>query len=240
MSAKSDLYEKHVAKNIDSIPGISATRPTVGTQFADVLLVFNGKRTWLEVKMSHTDNLSNPRMFYKNAKWQTTYKTPTAATAVEFLNKSPETKKFLMDISKYTGIPLKDLKVPTSRSGIKEPGAVPLQVFVEYFKQPGINRYILNQLNVDLGKVVTAHYTLGKAEPAYYMQAGDDFYRISRKDPYNLGDKIPLLSGRGDFRVRISTRSQFYEVQAEIKIKNMPQSRYSLAPGTKKLNPFLK
>jgi hypothetical protein len=103
-----------------------------------------------------------------------------------------------------------------------------------------VNRYIANKANMDLGKVVTEHYTEGKAEPAYYMQAGDDFYRISNKDPFKLGSTIPLLSGKGDFKVRVATRSEFYEVQAEIKIAHMPDSKYSVKPGTRKKNPFLK
>jgi hypothetical protein len=72
------------------------------------------------------------------------------------------------------------------------------------------------------------------------MQAADDFYMISATNPLDLTRKIPLLEGTGNFRVRISTRSSHYEVQAEIKILEMPNSNYSLLPGTRKLNPFLK
>ena len=107
-----------------------------------------------------------------------------------------------------------------------------------YFNQPSINRYIANEENYNLGDVVTEHYTIGKAKPAYYMQAGDDFYMISKKNPLKMKG-IPVLSGHGDFKVRVSTRSEFYEVQAEIKIKKMPHSKFSVAPGTKKDNPFL-
>lgn len=39
--------------------------------------------------------------------------------------------------------------------------------------------------------------------------------------------------------MRIGTRSEYYEVQAEIKITSMPDSKYSVMPGTKKMNPFL-
>jgi hypothetical protein len=70
------------------------------------------------------------------------------------------------------------------------------------------------------------------------MQAGDDFYLISKTNPLKLTG-VPLLSGSGDFKVRVATRSEFYEVQAEIKIKKMPNSKYSVAPGTKKTNPFM-
>lgn len=240
MSAASDKYEKDVADNIDQIPGVRAERPRVGTDFPDVRVEFKGKKTWVEVKMSHTDNLSNPRVFFANGKWQTTYTTPAAKNAVDILNSSTQTKKFLEDISKYTGIAIEHLKIPTTKSGLKELGAVPLEMMKKYFSRPGVNRYIANEQNMNLGKVVTEHYTVGKTEPAYYMQAGDDFYRISSTDPFKLGNKIPLLSGYGDFKVRVATRSEFYEVQAEIKITKMPDSQYSLKPNTKKQNPFLK
>lgn len=240
MSARSDKFEIDVANNIDKFPGITALRPRVGTEYADVLMEFNRKKTWLEVKMSHTDNLSNPRVFYKHGKWDTTYKTPSAKKAVDILNKSSQTLRFLEDLSKFSDIPLDDIKIPTTKGGLKENGAVPLEIMKKYFSQSNINRYIATEENMNMGSIVTEHYTKGKKEPAYYMQAGDDFYRISKKDPFNIGIKIPELSGVGDFKVRVATRSQFYEVQAEMKIKKMPNSLYSLKPDTKKKNPFLK
>lgn len=243
MSTASDKFEQDVAKEIDKIPGVKATRPSVSVEFSDVLISkYNNKTVheWVEVKMSHKDNLSNPRVFYEKGKWQTTYKTPAAKAAVEILNSSTQAKKFIKDIAKYSGIPEKDIKIPTTKSGLKEPGAVPLKVMKDYFDQPGKNRYVANEEGQDLGKLVTEHYTIGKKEPAYYMQAGDDFYLVSKKNPLKLDTKIPLLKGKGDFKVRVATRSEFYEVQAEIKIDDMPTSKYSIAPKTKKLNPFLK
>lgn len=240
MSAASDKYEHDVAKNIDKIPGVKAVRPSVDTSYADVKVTYKQVTSWVEVKMNHTDNLSNPRVFYANGRWQTTYKTPAAHAAVELLNKSPDTKDFLNKIAKFSGIPVSKLRIPTTKSGLKEAGAVPLEVMKRYFDQPSVNRYIANQENYNLGKVVTEHYTIGKSEPAYYMQAGDDFYKISSKDPFKLGGGIPVLTGVGNFKVRIATRSDYYEVQAEIKITKMPNSNYSLKPGTNKLNPFLR
>jgi hypothetical protein len=110
----------------------------------------------------------------------------------------------------------------------------------KYFSQPSVNRYIHKEENYPIGDLVTKHYLEGKAEPAYYIQAKDDFYRIGKKDPFKVGTKIPLLSGSGHFKVRVSTRSEFYEVQAEIKILSMPDSNFSVHPDTKKINPFLK
>ena len=240
MSADSDRYEKDVAKNINKIPGVIADRPAVGVDFSDVLIKFKKKEAWLEVKMNHKDNLSNPRVFYKNGKWQTTYKTPAAADAVKILNESNKAKKFIKDIAKFTGIPIKSISIPTSKTGLREEGAVPLRSMHEFFDQPGINRYIANEENMDLGKIVTKHYLEGKTKPAFYMQAGDDFYLISSTNPLGLPRDIPILKGKGTFKVRVSTRTDFYEVQAEIKIDQMPNSNYSLKPGTKKDNPFLR
>lgn len=242
MSAASDKYEKEIADTINAISGIKAKRPPGDTGLSDVLIEkFNNKTShvWLEVKMNHTDNLSNPRVFYEKGEWKTTYKTPAAKAAVDILNDSDQAEKFINAISKFSGIPKKVIKIPTSKGGLKEEGAVPLHIMKAYFDQPGINRYIANQEDYDLGKLVTEHYTIGKKEPAHYMQAGDDFYMISKTNPLRLHKDIPVLAGHGDFKVRVSTRSEFYEVQAEIKITEMPVSKYSIKPGTKKKNPFL-
>lgn len=242
MSAASDLFESNIAKAINAVKGMKATRPTADTALSDVLIEkYNNKpaHTWVEVKMNHTDNLSNPRVFYANKKWQTTYKTPTAKAAVDILNESAEAKAFIRNIAKFSGIPVAKIIIPTNKGMLSDPNAVPLEVMRKYFEQPGVNRYIANKQNSPLGELVTAHYTQGKKEPAYYMQAGDDFYLISKKNPLGLNKKIPVLSGRGDFKVRVATRSEFYEVQAEIKIKDMPHSDYSIKPRTGKRNPFL-
>ena len=236
-SGKSDRYEKDVADYIDSMDGIKAERPRVSAAYADVKLTNDaGKKTWLEVKMNHTDNLSNPRIFFDGKQWATTYKTPAAKYAVEQINKSKQAKEFIDAIGNFAGID--NPKVPTTKGGLRDPDAIPLDVMKEYFNQPGVNRYIMDLPNIDLGKIVTDHYLIGKAEPATYMSAKDDFYMIGNSNPLNVPRDVPLLSGSGNFRIRVSTRSNSYEVQAEIKIAKMPASKYSVKPGTKKKNPF--
>jgi hypothetical protein len=235
-SAKSDKHEKDVADYIDAMEGMKAERPKVSAAYADVKIEKNGRSTWLEVKMNHTDNLSNPRIFFDGRKWDTTYTTPAAKFAVEQINKSKQTKEFMDAIAKFSGIAKP--RIPTNKGGLKHKDAVPLDVMKEYFAQPGINRYIMHVDNVDLGKLVTAHYLEGKAEPAHYMQAADDFYMVGNRNPLDLPKDIPALSGKGQFKIRISTRSQFYEVQAEIKIDKMPKSNYSALPSSNKKNPF--
>ena len=85
------------------------------------------------------------------------------------------------------------------------------------------------------------------------MQSGNDFYLIGSEDPFNLQSlmpadqkgakvKIPQLAGIGDFKIRVSMRAsgQWYEVQAEIKIKNfMPSFSPASVLDDAKINPFL-
>lgn len=241
MSTASDLYEKLIASSIDSIPGLSAKQGT-NVKYSDVLISKGNKKTWLEVKMNHTDNLSNPRVFYMNSKWQTTYTTPAAKETVSLLNKSSQARAFIKAIAKHSSITEKSIIIGTNKSHLKLPGCVPLATMKDYFAQPNVNRYILINEDYDISTLVTKHYLQGKAEPAHYLQAKDDFYRIGNGDPFGLGSHIPILKGRGAFKVRVSTRSEFYEVQAEIKIAKMipNSSPYSVHPTTQKKNPFLK
>lgn len=235
-----DKYERDVAEYIQEL-GIDASRPSVSSKYSDVLINHKGKKVWLEVKMNHTDNLGNTRVSYDGSKWVASPDkggglSPLKQFCVDTLNNSREAKKFVEDLSKFAN--MKEIKIPTTLGGLKDPKAVPLDVMKEFFKTR--NRYILKEPNVDMGKLVTAHYLEGKAEPAYYMQAADDFYMIGRKNPLGVPSNVPLIKGTGEFKMRVSTRSRFYEVQPEVKILKMPTSSYSLKPGTRKKNPFEK
>ncbi|HIL97567.1 MAG TPA: hypothetical protein EYG51_16890 [Pseudomonadales bacterium] len=244
-SKASDAFESTIANSINaSGDNITATRPTVGTQYSDVRVEVSGMGSaWVEVKMNKSDNLSNPRMFYNGASWDTTYKTPAAKYAVDLLNASSEAASFISDISIFSKI--KNPSIPTTLGGLRNPNSVPLEVMREFVESRG-TRYIAIEKDVDIGSLVTQHYIVGKAEPADYMQSGDSFYLIGTRDPFGLASlnngSIPVLGGTGDFKIRVSTRSKFYEIQAEIKIKNFTPSSsgFSALQGTSKINPFLK
>jgi len=63
-SSKSDRYEKDVADTLNKIKDVTAERPKVSTAYADIRVTAqNGNTSWIEVKMNHTDNLGNPRVF---------------------------------------------------------------------------------------------------------------------------------------------------------------------------------
>lgn len=243
-SDNSDAYERLVADNINNLSdNIHATRPKVSAAYSDVLVEIDDiGSSWLEVKMNHSDNLSNPRVFYDGLKWDTTYKTPAAAYAIASLNSSEKAAEFVRQVSEFSNI--EHVILPTSISGLKNPLAVPLET-MRSFVDGRENRYIITVPDVDIGDLVTKHYTLGKKEPAYYIQAADDFYLIGDTDPLGLNafnvEEIPVLAGIGDFKIRVATRSDFYEIQAEIKIKKMmpTSSPYSVLSGSSKINPFL-
>ena len=240
MSAASDRYENEVADYLDSLGGVSAIRPAVSTKYSDIIIEYGGKKAWLEVKMNHTDNLGNTRVSYIKGKWDAAKPLdPVKNFAIEYLSKSAQTKKFLKEMSDASGIPVNKMILPSTKGLLKQEGAVPYVVVADFFKDK--SQYILDVKNVDLGKLVTEHYLKGKAEPAYYMQAGDDFYMIGNKNPLGLPRDIPKLSGKGTFRMRIgvrSAKSAFYEIQPEIKILDMPKSPYSVFGKNGKKNPF--
>lgn len=244
MSAKSDKYEFDVAQAINSIDGVTADRPKVSTKYADVKLSLGGRSTWLEVKMNHTDNLGNTRVSYVDGKWQAASPLdPVKKFAIEYLTKDRQTQKFLQDVAKFAGITnWRKMTVPSTQGFLKRDNAVSYEKMKEYMSKR--TQYILDVKNVDLGELVTRHYLEGKAEPAHYMQAGDDFYLIGKSNPLGLPTDIPELGRKGQcmgsFKMRIGIRGSkpFYEIQPEIKIMDMPTSPYSIKPGTKKKNPF--
>lgn len=230
----SDLHERAVANYLSQIPNVSAHKPKVSTKYSDVIVEYGGKQSWLEVKMNHSDQLGNNRVSFDGEKWVASKDAPITRFSLPFLNSHPSALQFVEDLKKFSKRSF--IKIPTTYKGIRDPDAVPLEVMRAFFEDR--TRYIFTEQNVDLGALVTDHYLNGKAEPAYYMQAGDDLYRIGDDNPLGLTQDLPLVSGYGDFKMRISTRSKFYEVQPEIKITNMATSPYSVHPQTSKQHPF--
>lgn len=249
MSAASDRYEKDVAKYISESRNVDSYRPSVGTDYPDVVVKYTGTKTnitkepiYIEVKMNHTDNLANPRVFYKNGKWHTTYTTPVAKTAVRYLNRSASAKKWLNGLCQFTKIPFNKLYFPTNlgemKKGVKEGISPHVDEVKAYVESSGITRYLHTTENMNMSDEIIAHYTQGKSAIAHYMGAGDDFYKLSNDNPLKVPTGVPMLSGKGDFSIRVSTRSEYYEIQVEAKIKKLDSSPYSVKPGTSKKNPF--
>lgn len=249
-SKNSDEREEAVADNINKIAKemdiedlLHAERPATSTAYSDVLCTYNGNEAWIEVKMNHTDNLSNPRFYYENGKWASTYKTPVAQVCVKILNSSEDAKQFIEDLVESTGIDPKKLSLFSTKGGLKKPGAVQLDKMYNFCEKRG-SRYILAEENYDIGELARAHYSLGEnGKPkASYIQTGDDFYRLSNDNPLEfVPNDVPLFNGSGDLRIRVATRldSGFYEILAEVKIKKLDSdSKYSFMPGSTKPPPI--
>ena len=238
MTVSSDLFEKQVAYFVNEIPHLKACRPKVGPQYSDVKVECQktGKSTWMEVKMNHTDNLGNPRMYFDGTKWASNYETPIAYHAIDLLNKSEMAKDFISDLSKFSGID--NVHVPTTIGGLKREGAVPLDVMNEFFEQTGRNKYLGEDINIDVGNLMKKHYLEGKKEAAAYLQSGDSCYIIDYENPLDMHHEVPIIEGTGNFKVRMSCRSKFYEILVEMKMNEMVHSDFSILPYTDKRNPW--
>lgn len=240
-SAKSDKFEKDVAGNLKQM-GLDASRPSVDSTYADILVNHNNRKVWIEVKMNHTDNLGNTRASYDGKNWVAAPEKagklkgkmgPLKVYMVDMLKR--HASKFVKDVQKSTG----KTKINTNRGPQQsDPNTVNHEEMKKYMATQK-DQYIVTVPNQDLGKVVVAHYSQGgKSEDAYYLQAADDFYMLGRENPLGVPSDVPQFSGEGDFRMRVSLRSSMYEIQPEVKVKNMITSKYSIKPGTKKKNPF--
>ena len=241
MSAASDRFEQAVANQLVEL-GLDASRPKVDSTYSDVLVKHKGKKIWIEVKMNHTDNLGNTRASFDGKNWTSAPEKkgplkgrmgPLKVYIADMLKK--HASGFVKDIQNATG----KTKINTNKGPQqKDPNTVSYEEMKAYMKNQR-DQYIVTVPNQDLGKVVVDHYSKGgKTEPAYYLQADDDFYMLGKENPLGVPNDVPQFKGKGDFRMRVGIRSSMYEIQPEVKVKNMGSSKYSLKPGTKKKNPF--
>jgi len=241
MSAASDKYERDVADELKRI-GFDASRPKVDSTYSDVLVKHNNQRVWIEVKMNHTDNLGNTRASYDGNTWFASAEKrgslagkigPLKTYIVKMLN--DHAKDFVKSIQKTTGKNKLNTNIGPQKT---DKDTVNLQEMKDFMSKQK-DQYIVTVSGQNLGKVVRDHYSKGgKSETVYYMQADDDFYRLSNEDPLGVESDVPMFEGTGEFRMRVGIRSKQYEIQPEVKVKTMVHSPYSIKAGTKKKNPF--
>lgn len=241
MSAASDRFERDVANQLVEL-GLDASRPKVDSTYSDVLVKYKGKKIWIEVKMNHTDQLGNVRSSYDGSKWVSALekKGPLAGKQGPlkiYINKllDRHAKDFVAKAQKFTG----KKKMSTNKAPQqKDPDTINHEE-MKMFLATQKTQYIISVPVKDLDQAVRDHYAKGgKAEKVYYLQAGDDFYRLSNENPLGVPSDVPLFTGSGDLKMRVSVRSSMYEIQPELKVTKMGRSPYSIAPGTTKKNPF--
>ncbi len=267
----SDQYELDVAAYIDKsgVKGLSAERPKVSTSFSDVRIVYNrpaqkassGKpakkavsvKTWLEVKMNHTDNLMNLRLSYVGGAWkiesEDSATSPGAISLANEINNDPQAKAWLQALrdwltnnkkanTRFTGDPDNFTLFSTKTRRKGDPNTVSPET-MKLFLSTRPNKNICSIADFDIGKIVTLHYLKGKAEPAHYMSAGDDFYRLGRSNPLKIPN-VPEFAGRNRLVFRVGDRTGNFELQPEVKLLSSQarHSIYSVKPKTGKKNPF--
>ena len=270
MSAKSDAYEKAVAKYADgSVKGLKASRPPVATTFSDILVEYTrpaqkasrGKpaqkavavKTWLEVKMNHTDNLMNLRLSYVNGAWkiesEDSQNSPGAISLANEINADPEAKAWLADLenwltkntkakTRFTGDPTNFSLYSTKTPRKNDPNSISPET-MKLFLATRPTKNICAIPNFDIGKIVRLHYTQGKAASVPYISAGDDFYRLGRSNPLKIPN-VPEFSGTNRLVFRVGDRTGNFELQPEVKLlsSQAKHSIYSVKPRTTKKNPF--
>jgi hypothetical protein len=240
-SKASDKFENDVAISLKNM-GYDASRPKVDSTYSDVLVKHGNKKVWIEVKMNHTDNLGNTRASWNGKEWTSApeKKGPLAGKMgplklyiISMLKQ--HASKFVQEVTKATG----KTKINTNIGPQKNDKDTVSHEEMKAFMAKQKDQYIVTVSNQDLGSVVRDHYAKGgKTETTYYLQAADDFYRLSNENPLNVPSDVPMFKGKGDFRMRVGIRSKQYEIQPEVKVKNMASSPYSIKPGTKKKNPL--
>lgn len=228
-----DLYESAVMDHLNTLGPVKASRPTNDTRYSDVFVENDKGSTWLEVKMDTRSQLGCNRVKYVDRQWQPSKPGPLQNFCVDRLNRSEQAAEFLHQLGAFCG--MDDFDLLTSTKFTER--MAPLERVRKFLSQRE-NKYICYEDNVDLAAVVRDHYLYGKAEPAHYMAAGDEFYRLSDENPLGVPDDVPLLTGYGPFVISISVRTRKYEIFPRCKLPSYPSSPYSVKPGSSKPNPF--
>jgi hypothetical protein len=229
-----ERQERAVAFYLNTLQSVKAVSPAVSTSYSDVLIEYNGKRSWLEVKLNENDQMGSPRVSYDGNRW-TAKSSPIQNFTTQKLNSCSKVKDMLNDLSTFTKI--ENPLLPTTRGGLKEKSAVQYNDMVNFMQERG-SLYLYSEDDVNLGDLITQHYNCGKKEPAHYIQAGDQFFALGDEDPLDL--KVPKLEATGKFKVRLQFRKslEWYEIMPEIKVSKL-YSPFSVAPGTMKPHPFI-
>lgn len=259
-----EKHEQDVANYINgSIPGLTADRPKSSTSYSDVFVTYARTatkatkkqpakkaitvKTWVEVKMNHTDNLMNPRFSFVNNAWKVGESYESSATSLlqDYWNQNTDAREWIESMREwlktkksYKGDPNNFTLYSTLRDRKNDSNSVDLSL-MKQFLATRPNKNICTIPNVDIGNLVTLHYLKGKAAPAPYLSAGDDFYRFGNVNPFKIPN-VPVFKGSNNITFRVGDRSGNYELQAEVKVKGktMSASQYSVVPNTKKKNPF--
>ena len=228
-----DRYERAVAQYLTTFCNVKANRPTVGPKYPDVCVEYQGIESWIEVKMNEQDRLGNPRVEFDGEKWFSRNPGPTPIFTSNLLNSSDQANEFLHDLRTFMN--RSEVVLSSVKEGLNDPAAV-LPTDMSKFLSTRSNKYIHQEVDVNVSEIAAKHYNYGKKVPAHYIQLGDQFFRLGNENPFNLD--LPELSGNGMFNVRVGERTGKYEIQPDIKIMGSIYSPMSVAPGTMKPHPF--
>lgn len=225
--------------------GIDAERMGSNAAAPDVHVKINGISSYVEVKMNTDAQLASPRVKYENGHWMAagTKSSALIDAIISKLENSPDSQQFIAELGKFMfekrKIPPSEMRIVTSSQTVSDsdPRIVSRDDMVEFLN--GRHQYVMRSENENLTDIITSHYTSGKMAAADYIQIGNDFYKLGSNDPFKVPSDVPTFSAFGRLAIRIGIRSKRYEIQPEIKKKDVSSSSYSIIDKTKKF-PFKK
>lgn len=218
ISKNTDFIVEHTGNNNDT---------------SDIFVTDKDKSFYVECKMTKTTQMASPRIYFNKTYWtnkklELGESNPLAQYMCDMLNSNEEVKCLLSEMREYFDT---DELIFPSR-------VYPPSLVKNFFKKKE-TQYILDVSMNDIGKIIAQHYLKGKKFSTQYIQIGDNFYKFCTNDICGLRD-VPILSGEGYLKVRVSIRSKYVEVQPELKFINLEDSNFSILNDSKKQFPFMK
>lgn len=266
-SIKSDAYELAMAEHINSLgkPGglcegrIKAKRPQASTQYSDVKVWYIPKKStskafpsdgaWIEVKMNHSDNLVNTRVWFEKNKWHSINQSENSRYIADWISKNDYTKTWIAELRSFlknqlnwTEQNIKNLIIPKDKAHFGKPNCITPEEMAK-FMSTRQDTYFMRNYNVHIFPILEGHLLNGgKAEPASMIQTADDLYRLGRTNfsGFEHFMDLPIPDAIGNVHARLTLRSNgVIEMKPEVKMTKINNaSKYSLKPGSTKMLPF--
>ena len=168
-SPASDAFEFKVADAINTFPGYKAERPYVNQEYPDIILEYNGKKAWVEVKMDKTAQFGNAYFQYASGTWRYNGKlVHLAGSLLNILKTNSQSVQFIKELKDFVG------RENIGLGSKKDPNWVPTETLADFLKTNKRTQDFINIKGVALTEYFQAAYKSKKAI-AEYAQIKDNF-----------------------------------------------------------------
>lgn len=217
------------------------------TKKSDVLVTRkdDNKSAFIEVKSNYSDNLANPRVYFRGevgnlvtGEWHCDYATQIKQHVLELLNSSSQAKDFINSLDNYLiKVYPKGAAIQFGASSKRNGDFIKLSFkTVSDFASTRSSLYVVNRTHVDISPILKSHYE-GKAQ---YIQLGNNLFAFSDVLDWRVPE-LPSINGTESVRLSIqstATRDR-YEIMYSLVATENPESEYSITSDKKK-KPWVK